>query len=191
MSTELASRDQSLSAYAADLEAICTEIEMCDGEIPQDTMARFEFANLALQAKCERWIGYRDAIDGMITALEAKAKRSQAAVRGAKALKTYLDNGMKFVIESNPNLTFKGESGTLYLHGQAPAVRYAFKFEDKTVYRTVEPIVAQMEPSVVPYLKDVTYQVIDSEKLKADLKAGITLNWASLEAGKHVRIKGS
>ncbi len=191
MAAEIATRDQSLSKYAADLEAICTEIELCDGELPKDLMQRFEYANLALQNKCDRWIGYVDAMKAMIGVLEQRSKRAATALKTARGLQEYLENGMKAVIETNPNLTFKGESGTIYLHGQAETIDYAFKWGKKTVDYVVDPAFIQMEPSVSPYLTTVTYQVIDRDRLKADLKIGVPVTWAKLVKPSYVAVKGS
>lgn len=191
MTSEIAPRDQSLAKYAADLEAICTEIEMCDGTLPADLMQRFEYANMALQQKCDRWIGYVDAMDAMIGILEQRSKRAATALKTARGLSEYLKTGMKSVIEANPNLTFKGENGTIYLHGQAEKPKYAFKFGEKTVRLVVDPAFIQMEPSISPYLRTVTYQVIDEPSLMATLQTGGEVSWAKIDRPSHIRIKGS
>lgn len=192
MTSEITVRpaSQSLAEIACDLEAACMEIDASDGEISPDLMKRFECANLALSTKVDRWIGYLDGVKGMIATLEVRAKRSAAALSAARSLENGLKKYVKMVIETTPNVPYKGESGTLYLHGEGDKLKFNFKFCDKTVREVVEPAFAEMEPSVRPYLMDVTHQIINKEKLKADLLAGVRLNWAETYYGKHVRTKG-
>ncbi len=191
MTTELAApKSRSLADIAADLEAVCTAIDSENGEISEALIERFKFAELALRDKVDRWIGYMDGLDGMIATLEIRSKRAAAALKTARSFEKRLKAGMKFVIEQNPNLTFKGESGTVYLHGQAETVEYEFKFGDKTVREVIDPAFIAMEPGVIPYLVPVTHQVIDETKLKIDLKQGKECKWARLVKGSHPRVKG-
>lgn len=183
-------RPPSIAEIAADLEAVCTEIDMENGEIKPELMKRFEFAQLALRDKCDRWIGYIDGLKGAIATLKSRSDRASAALRTAQSFEKQLKFYMKQVLEQNPNLTFKGEGGTIYLHGEGDKIKYNFKFGDKSVAEVVETAFIDMEPTVRPYLIDVTHQVINKEKLKADLLAGVKLNWAELYKGSHVRLKG-
>ncbi len=182
--------DQTLAFYAADLEAACIEIDSHDGEIPPDLMKRFECASLALSAKVDRWIGYLDGVKGMILMLDIRSKRAAAALKAARTLQEGLKGYIKFVMLSTPNVPYKGNAGTLYLHGQAAQPKYSFVFPDKSVANVVDDAFIKMEPSIVPYLVPVTHQVLNTEKIKTDLAAGAKLNWATLEKGSHVRAKG-
>lgn len=181
---------QSLMQVAAALEQVCNEIDAMDGVITDEMIRRFDDAKLALSAKTDRWILYIDALKHMTTSLKDRKERAAKALKSVEALQTRLKEYVKFVIEQNPDVPFRGEEGSLYLHGNPESVRYSFDFEDKTFYRCVHSEVLAMEPSIVPYVKAGTVWIIDGDKVKADLKAGMKLSFASLERGKHVRVKG-
>lgn len=180
---------KSLARSAAELDLICQEIDAADGEITEDMIARFDDARLAIAERTDGWIRRLEAAKFMVEALKERKERVVKAHKALEALHARMKDYLKHIMIANP-VPFKGTEGTLYLHRNAQAVCYAFQFEDKTFYRTVDRALISMEPSISPYVKEVVIYLLDSEKVKADLKAGIDLTWAQLHQDSHVRTKG-
>lgn len=188
--SDLRQNTSSLAGRAVELELICQEIDAADGEISDALIARFDDAKLALSAKVDGWILYLDAIKYMAEALKERKERAAKAQKTAEALQARLKDYLKHVLVANPGIPFKGEEGSIYLHKNPQGVRYAFQFEDKTFYRTVDRALLDMEPSMNSYVKQATVYMLDGEKVKQDLKAGMTLPWAELHQDSHLRTKG-
>lgn len=181
----------SLAKYAAELEAVCSEIDDTD-EITEDLIRRFDDAKLALGDKVDRWICYLDSAKFLVAALKEKKERLTKALKVTETLQSRLKDYAKYVIESVPerkHLTGSNE-GTLYLHKNPEGIKYSFDFKDVTFYRTVEKALIEMEPSLNSYVKVASCYLVDTDKIKADLKAGMKLPWAQLHQDSHVRIKG-
>ncbi len=190
MSDIIVSKDRpSLARYAADLEAICLEIDEETGEITDELVKRFDDARLALADKTDRWIGYLDAIKHLEAAAKERKDRAGNAQKTFAALNKRLRDYIQFVIESSPGVPLKGSEGSLALQKNPESVKIDFDGVDKTFYRVIDPTLLKLEPTLNEYVKTITCYVIDNDRLKADLKAGKTLSWARLERGSHVRIR--
>ena len=173
-----------------DLESLCTEIDANEGVITDELLARFNDAKLALSHKVDNWIGYLDSIKNMVETLKERKERVTRAYKVADGLQKRLREYLKFVMQASPSLPYKGEEGSLYLHGSPESVKYAFEFTDQTFYKIVDPTILQLEPSINDYVKVTTCYLIDGVKVKKDLKAGIKISWAELTKDSHVRVRG-
>lgn len=183
-------RSESPAAYALELELVCQEIDAAEGDISPELMKRFEGAKYALAEKTDRWIGFLDAAAAMVEALKVRKDRAAKALKTAEALQKRLKGHVKFCMEQTPNVPFKGDSGSLYLHRNPEGVEIDFALEDKTAYKTVDSALIEMEPSLAHYVKQLNFYAIDTTKLKNDLKGGRLLSWARLSQGSHLRVKG-
>lgn len=180
----------SLSRYATEVELICQEIDACDGEIPEGLIARFAEAQTGMAAKVDSWIGMLDAVKSRIALLKEMRERVTRAVKAAENLDKGFKGYIKYNLQNKPDIPFKGESGSFYLHRNPKSVKVDFEFSDKTVYKTIDPALVSLEPTINPYIKEIRFVVLDNEKLKADLEAGMKLSWARIEQDSHIRVKG-
>ncbi len=179
----------SLARYATDLELVCQEIDNADGVISDELMARFDDAKLALSDKADRWINYLDMLKGMAETLKERKDRAAKAQKTAEALQKRLREYVKFVIEQNPGIPFVGTEGRITLQNKAEGVAYAFAIPDKTFYRVCDKTSLELEPSLLPYIQVSSVMTVDHDKVKADLKAGMQLRFATLTRGSSIRIR--
>lgn len=178
-----------LARCAAELEAVCAELDANDGEITDAMIARFDQATMAMTAKVDGWINYIESVKGMAGIAEARkvraTKRHETLVNLHKRLKARIKELMLLA----PGIPFKGSEEQLYLHGHAEAPEYAVTFAKKALSNVVDQALLEMEPGLGDYCKSVTTWVIDGDKVRTALRAGVKLPWAKLNKGSDVRIK--
>lgn len=182
-------KKKSLAAYVFELEQICSEIDEETGVISDDLVLRFNGASLALADKVDGWIGFLDALKVSLAEAKERKERADNARRAFEAMNKRLRDYLKFVMETHPNTPFKGSEGSLALQRNPESVEIDFTTVDKTIYKAIDSSLLTLEPSLNNYVKAITAYVIDTERLKADLKAGVELSWARLTRGHHVRIR--
>ena len=179
-----------LAEYALEVELACREIDDAD-DISTSIAERLSSATGDLVTKIDRYIGMIDAVKSRVSLLKEQRDRIVAAVKTAESFDKQLKNYVKYVIQQMPNIPYKGSTGSLYLHKNPKSVKVDFAFPDKTVYAVVDAAALQLEPSLIGYVKSVSLNVMDRERLKADLEAGMLLPWARIVTDEcHVRVKG-
>lgn len=190
-STELTTNapKPSLAGYAARLEQIFDEIDNLDGEITEEVMARFDDASLAVAGKVSGWIYYLDALKAFGLALKERKERATKQLKASENLQARLREYLKGIIIANPGVPFESSEGKLCLQDNPESVSYSFTTENKTFYSTVPAATLAMFPQLRSYLTGVTILVIDGPKVKADLKVGKQLDFATLVRGQHLRIR--
>ena len=187
-STSLAVKP-TLASVAAELALLLDEIDTHDGEITADIIARFDDASLAVADKTDKWISYLDSLKAMSAALKERKDRAAKAQKSVEALQARLKDYLKGVLSTNPGIPFKGSEGSLALQKNPESVRYAFTREERTVYSVVHPNTLAMFNGLGAYVTEIRSLVVDGAKVKADLQAGMQLDFATLERGDHVRIR--
>ena len=188
MTTDIIVQERkSLARYAADLEAICLEIDEETGEISEELIKRFDDARLDLATKCDNWIGYLDALKALVAEAKERKERAAKAQKTFEGVNKRLRDYLKFVMETNHGLAFKGTQGKLALQSNAAALKVDFELADKTIYKAIDPTLLELEPSLNHYVKQISCYVLDTERLKEDLKSGATVPWARLGKGSHGR----
>ncbi len=178
-----------LADYAMEVERMCAEVDACEGEIPSDVIQRFETAELALAEKCDRWIGLLDAVKSRSELLKEHKERVQKAIKATDGVQERLKSYLKHTMQAFPDLPYKGSSGRLALQKNPESLKIHFETKDVTVYRTLEKSMLSLEPGLNAYVKEITLYVIETDKLKADLKAGMKMYWAELTQDSHVRVR--
>lgn len=180
----------SLAKYAVDVELACQEIDEAP-DVNTALVAKFADTTGALADKIDRYIGLMDAVKSRVALLKEQKDRISKAVKAAENFDRQLKSYVKHVMQQVPNISYKGSTGSLYLHKNPKSLKVDFALPDKTVYSVVDDTMLTLEPSLATYVKQVTVNVIDRDKLKADLEAGMRLPWARIVSDdSHVRVKG-
>lgn len=191
-----------LAEAAAELEAVCDEIDNHDGVLTEEMLARFNHAELSLAHRVDCWINYVDGAKALVAHLKDRKERATKAYRAAQNLESRLRGFLCLQLQSRPGIPFKGEKeGSLVLcknsqlklwiayeadertHPETLAIR------DKTVYDVVPDELLMIEPSMSNYVKERAFKTLNKELLREDLKNGLQLGWARTEQGHHVRIR--
>lgn len=181
---------KNLGQYALELDLVCQEIDANDGIVTDDMLVRFDSATVDLATKVDGWLWYLDTIKAMIEALKERKDRAAKAHKAAENLQKRLKEHVKWTIQQTPDIPFKGNEGSIYLHRNPPGIELSFTLEDKSIYKTVPDALMQIEPSIGEYTKEITVKVLDMERLRNDLKAGKFVAWAEIKQDSHVRTKG-
>lgn len=182
---------KTLAEILAELESTCLQIDEETGEIPKELLEKLtDLKDSQLADKVDDWILKLDQISGQILAAKLKKERAEKAVKRWESLQKGMKDYLKFIIQNNPGVAFKGDEGTIYLHKNPPGVDVDFERKNKTVYNAIDESFATLDPTLGEYMKEVRYFVVDGEKLKADILSGKKLNWAREKQDSHIRIKG-
>ncbi len=175
----------SLAETTARLEAICTKIDMADGDITDEMMEEFAEAKGEQEQKVENWIAQLDALKGIIEVRRAQRDRAVAALQHVKNYDRRLRDWLQHHIDEHTGVPFKCEKGTLYTaKNPQEAVSISFQRSDKTIRNALDMSALELEPELNQYVKWVSVPVLDTEKVKNEKP-----HFAKFVRGRHVRIK--
>lgn len=180
---------RSLAEVQINLETLMRVIDD-EEQLSDETIDEFLALKKEREEKIDGWIGYRDHAKHFVAELKERRDRFQKAYRAAKNVEKRLNERIKYHLENDQTgVPFKGaDLGTLYLAKSPKSVAHLAPCEDKQVYGVItDPFYLNV---CEPYLKEVTFKVLDKKKVREDLEAGVELSWATIEQGKHVRVKG-
>lgn len=111
----------------------------------------------------------------------AKAKAFEAAHKELK-------DAALAAIEADPDLPWTDAYGQrVYVaNNSAPSLNITLSLGDKTVANIVsEDDMEKLE--LGPWVKQVSFLVIDTDRVRQALAGGLTIPWATLQRGRHVR----
>lgn len=181
-----------LSSYLADIEALAAKVDQeaeSTGDIPKPLLDELWAKRAELCDKVDAWINYLDGLAGEEAVLALKLKRAQEALKRCQARQLSMKNYAKYVLLTHPEIPLKGSEGKICLQKNPPALDISFERKDKVFYKAIDESFATFEPSLSPYLKQVTCFVVDTDHVKEDLAIGKVLNWAKIKQDFHVRIR--
>lgn len=170
------------------LMALNDELEV----LSDDKVDEFLALKKEREEKIDGWIAYHDHVKYLVEELKERKERFVKAYNTARRIKERINERIVYHIENDKTgIPFRGsELGTMYLaNNSQPSFKHTLMVEKKEVYEAVNPVEA-LDDRVAPFLKDITFKVVDKEKAKAQLAAGVEIPWAKMERGKHVRVKG-
>ena len=109
----------------------------------------------------------------------AKAKAFEAAHEELKA-------AAMAAIDENPDLPWTDTYGqtVTVANNSAPSLSMSLSLVDKTVRNVVDETDTER---LGPYVKMVSFLVIDTDRVRLALSQGIPIPWATLERGRHIR----
>lgn len=173
---EVISRLRWAASFAA---ALMVEIDNED-EISKELETCFSAALLRTADGIDQARQLNDAFDGMRAQLTLQKARIAVALDTIHQRQTSLEDHLKRVITDNPGVPFRDSmSKKVYVRASPPSVKFSFETRKKTVNH-IAP-----EGDVVPdeFLETVTHRVINTEAVRAALKADRVLHFAWLEQG--------
>jgi len=184
---------KSLAEYAFEIERVCHEAAFSEEGLTDEMVLALSELEGNVAEKTDNWIGYLDSLKGRIADLEEKTNRFSMALRVAKNLEKRLKNHLVNILENTPNVSYKGELGSLKIQKNSSAkltsdltevsVRFEYINRNDAVFSFLNW--AEIEP----YLERKEYWILKKNAVKNDLKIGKEIEWAKLEQGNHLRIK--
>ncbi len=178
-----------IAKAGADVEDACVEVAENEGEISQALTEKLEAASLVLKDRVDYWQSRIDAAKGRVEVLKEMKDRITKAIKAADNVQSWQKSFIKGVLTAFPNITFRGSTGAFYLHKNPESVNVDFTTVDKTIYKVIDKVMVNLEPGLNPYVKEIKLYVLETDKIKADLKSGMVIPWARLEQDSHVRTK--
>tara|TARA_R110000868_G_scaffold9394_6_gene46937 strand:+ start:502 stop:1065 length:564 start_codon:yes stop_codon:yes gene_type:complete len=170
-------------AFAASAMAeLCQRLD--DGEAPNEALVlAFKDTELELGGAVDRRIVFMSMIESAIEdAKKARDAWSDQAKKLSKAYEAFEANTIG-IIESHPDLPFKGDLGKLTVRKNPPSVVTAFGDRDLTP----SEIYANAIDS--GFVRTKTTYRLDKDAIKDALKSGAVLEWAKLEQGQALKVK--
>jgi hypothetical protein len=129
------------------------------------------------------------AVKARIDQLKEHRDRVAKAVKSAERFQERLKGYVKFVMQTFPDVPYKGTSGRLALQNNPESLKIDFETKDVTFYKAIDRALVGLEPSLNTYIREVVVCILDNDKIKADLKGGVEIPWARFERDQHVRIR--
>lgn len=120
----------------------------------------------------------------------ARDKRADldAYVQRLKVVEAELKKATGDAIADSPDLPWRDTLGKKLYLGSSKKLELGFDLaESKTITNVVDRGVVDLLGIEPKYLKPVGYFRLDTAAVKADLKAGVALDWATVETTRHVR----
>lgn len=178
----------SLSALTSKLEQLCDEVDDSD-EIPKDLIERFADAQLSHAQKCDAYVAVINGLkhNGAYYSERSKqlARRAKTCERVEKAVKDRL----LFLINANPGISFLGTDGDkIAVRDNPESLQHDIPTHNRSYSNIIDSIAELSYDEVLEYVDVVTFNCLNTEKLKSDLKTGKEISFARLTRGQSLRI---
>ena len=164
------------------LSELCDRLD--DGEDPSAAFLQaFQETKLDLADAVDRRIAFAGWLEGAIFA--AKKARDAYAERARKLgqVEEAFKKNTAETIQAHPDLPYKGALGRLAVQASAPSLKLSFEPGNLTLQGFVDLGID------TKFIISKTTWSLDTAAVKAALVAGEQFSWASLEHGKHLRVK--
>ncbi len=170
------------SALLADL---CRRVEEGEALSPM-FVQMFKATKLQHRDALTEVTTFADLLLYMVNGAKGARDRWAEKARKFEEAQEAFKEAAKQAIKDNPDLPWIDSYGTkVYVSRNSSAsLQMNLSLDDKTVRNVVD---YGDVTRLGPYVKTVTYLVIDTDKVREDLAAGVEISWAKLERGDHVR----
>jgi len=171
------------------LVQISEQIEESEEHLDAAIVAAFSDIQLSVAEAIDRRKGLKSYLQMMVERCKAgKAEINDTQKRFERILEKLTEDTKK-VIEANPSIPYLdsfGKKVSVIKNGQ-PRLDMKVSESTKTVSHIVDFAECEFFGVDHKYLKTVSFVAIDTERLKADLKAGIILPFAELVFSTQLR----
>lgn len=168
-------------AIAAEaLEQACDQVDQA-ANLDERLQFFFQDAQLQFGEEIDKRIAFNNWVKIQIEAAENAVMFYEQRIADLKTVHQRFKERTQAVVEAQPNLTFRGKLGKIWVQKNNPGVEYAFGG------REVDPQTIEVFGVPEDYVKTKLVYTIDSEKLKADLTAGKKFLWATLRQTQSIR----
>jgi len=177
MSDQTEKKTESLNNLLVSLRVLENEIDNADEITPELCEAHFSQLT-AIDEKVDRLLAYMDISKRNAALYSERAQElEKRAISWEKKLER-LEEYALYLVERFPDVAWRGSERSFNKKLNPPSVVIPFKKSYSNANMIPEELV-----SLIPekYRKEVTIHVLNSDVIKADLKAGESLDFAKLE----------
>lgn len=167
-----------LDQAANDLAEACDAIDADESGADLDNalVGQFQNALANVAAAVDRRKAFFRRIDAEVAILDSYTKDIAAQKKKLQNLRDRVEWATKRVILAKPEITFKDSLGKKLQVIDNPVPKLVFNFPPDVTNKELDG-----------YTKKVTTEVVDNDKIKFDLLAGVELSFAHLEYGTQLR----
>ena len=173
-----------LSTLTASLELLCDQLDT-DDEIPQDLLDRFVDAKLEHSKKVGAYISVIETLKHTEEFYKKKAEYFQKRAKSYERLEKGIKERLLYAVKTHPSLPWNSDDGRrLSLRDNPESLKLNFALDK----RSLSNILTTIDDIPFEFVDVSSFHQLNVERVKAYLKAGNTLSWATLDRGKHLRI---
>jgi hypothetical protein len=168
---------------------ISNRIEESD-DIDTALVSAFDESRIDIAEALDRRRAFKNYCEMMIARCKDEKKRIQEVQSRIEDVLERFKEKTKAIIEANPSIPFVDTLGKKISVVKNGAPRLSLKLPltaSKSVANIIDAEQAEFFGVDKKYLKQVSFLVLDTEVLKADLKAGQSCDWAELEYNTQLR----
>ncbi len=165
------------------LAELCTRLDNGDDEL-LSVIEIFNDAKLSVAEAIDRRKAVAVALKSYIAAgVQAKQDLTRQIDKLARALQALKDS-TKVIIEMRPDIPYRDSFGSKLSVAKNGTAALITTVDPRT--KSISNVV-DADKVPVEYLNVVSYFQLNTEKVRADLEAGVELTWARLEQGTQLR----
>lgn len=174
-----------LATLTQALEAVCDEIDGNETELTDDILDRFVDARLAHEAKVASYVHVIDTLKHTSNFYKEKAETYDRRARTYSRLRKNIEDRLLHLVKTHPDLPWKAATGEKIRVQNNPE---SLKLNFSVTTRSVSNILGTIDGIPAEFIDVMTMHVLNAAAVKAFLKAGNKLSWATLERGKSLRV---
>lgn len=179
----------SFFSAAVTLSELCDRVDS-EEELNEAFLAEFENATQSLEESIDRRKYVYQEAEFYIKAARDRKKSLDATIKKLVLIQDRIERRTKEMIEAEPNLPYRDSLGnklSVRKNSQA-ALNINLDFrESRSISNILDDTITNLLEISPKYIKTVTFSILNTEQVKADLVAGAELPWASLQWGTHLR----
>jgi len=185
--TTLAKRPEAVVPLAQAAQALSEITRQIDegADLNATILAQFSNARLDLATGVDFTVGMLRFLEGNVQACKAARDAYIARANQLEQMAKAWKEATIGVMQKNPDLPYAGTLGRLAIQKNPPSLKLTFETQSCSTTITDETLLAV---GISPKYVQPVYKLL-TDVVKADLKAGIQIPWASTDQGNHLRIR--
>lgn len=141
--------------------------------------------------KTDRWVGFLESVKASI---EIAKERQDRATKHRKILENVMERSkqyIQFALEQSGKTKFEGNDSTITLQNSPQSVDFKLDFKKGSLNYVLseDQAHALAKEGLSDYVTEVSYFVLNSDKVRSDLQLGKEIPFATIKQNKHIRIK--
>jgi len=176
-----------MAMAAQECEALFAEKNYLTTEQLEDLLDMKGDIRIRLEQKVDGCISFRRFMESRIELLKKREEEFYNARKVAERTLARFNEYLTYTLKSNPEVSFKGNDGTLHLQKSAASLQLDIHSIPQTFAATIPEGLLEKVPE--EYVEKITVYKLKKNEIKADVAEGKKLSWARLEQGDHVRVR--
>jgi flagellar motility protein MotE (MotC chaperone) len=179
----------SLSVLTSQLESLCDEVDESDS-LPSDLLERFAGAQLQHAQKCDAYVAVIRGLQHNAAYYSVRAEQLSRRAKTCERVEKAIKERLLFLINENPGITFKSTDGDkIAARDNQEALKHDVPVRNRSYSNIIEDGNFFLEDEKLQFVDVVSFNCLNTAKVKEHLQSGKTLSWARLTRSQHLRIQ--